>query len=62
MAETGQGPYTHIKVESASPPRSAFQPTYELGQLQSVQTFIGKGRKKGASDDKIHLTHEIQQQ
>lgn len=62
VAETGHGPYTHLEVEMASPRSAPFQPTYELGQLQSVQTFIGKGRRKGASDDKIHLTHEIQQQ
>lgn len=60
-AEISQRPYTHLKVELASPRGAPFQPTYELGQLQSVQTYIGKGRRNGASDDQIHLTHEIQQ-
>lgn len=62
MMKTKPGPYSHREVEVSSPGNATFQPTYELGQLQSVQTFIGKGRKKGTSDDKIHLTHEIRQQ
>ena len=62
VVKTDPGPYGHLEVELPSPQGSTFQPTYELGQLQSIQTFIGKGRRKGASDDKIHLTHEIRQQ
>ncbi|CAF9943010.1 MAG: hypothetical protein ALECFALPRED_010428, partial [Alectoria fallacina] len=62
VAKTVKGPYSHLEAELKSPQGDTFQPTYELGQLQSVQTFIGKGWKKGPSDDKIHLTHEIRQQ
>lgn len=62
VAKPDQGLYSQLEVELSSPQGASFQPTYELGQLQSVQTIIGKGRRKGASDDKIHLTHEIQQQ
>lgn len=59
---TDKGPYSHLEVEKPPARDATFQPTYELGQLQSVQTFIGKGWKRHASEDKIHLTHEIQQQ
>ncbi|KAL9134457.1 MAG: hypothetical protein Q9175_004359 [Cornicularia normoerica] len=62
VKKSNPGPYSDLEVEAPSPGGATFQPTYELGQLQSVQTFIGKGWKKRASDDKIHLTHEIQQQ
>ena len=55
---TARGPY----VEMLSPKGTTPQPSYELGQLGSVQTFIGKGWNRGASDDQIHLTHEIKQQ
>ena len=55
---TARDPY----VETLSPEGTAPQPIYELGQLRSVQTFIGKGWNKGTSDDQIHLTHEIEQQ
>ena len=57
-----KGPYSSLEVEKFPARDATFQPTYELGQLQSVQTFIGKGWKRHASEDKIHLTHEIQQQ
>jgi len=62
VGRTDQGTYNHLEVELPSSGGASFQPSYELGQLQSVQTFIGKGWKKRASDDKIYLTHEIQQQ
>lgn len=62
VMKSDPGPYKDLEVEEPSPEGAIFQPTYELGQLQSVQTFIGKGQGKGASEDKIHLTHEIQQQ
>ena len=62
VTKSSPEPYSHPEVETPSPGHAAYQPTYELGQLQSVQTVIGKGLKKGASDDQIHLTHEIQQQ
>ena len=62
VAKTDQGSCNYVEVESPSSGGASFQPSYELGQLQSVQTFIGKGWKKRASDDRIHLTHEIQQQ
>lgn len=62
MAKSVSVPYGQLGIEASPHRGAAFQPTYELGQLQSVQTFVGKGWKKGASDDKIHLTHEIQQQ
>ena len=57
-----RGPYRPLKVEFDSPGGAASNPTYELGQLRSVQTFIGKGWDSGPSDDQIHLTHDIQQQ
>lgn len=57
-----RGPYHPLEVEMRPPGRASPQPTYELGQLQSVQTIIGKGWDKKTSDDQIHLTHEIQQQ
>lgn len=56
------GSYHPLEVEMRSPGGAPPQPTYELGQLQSVQTIIGKGWDKRTSDDRIHLTHEIQQQ
>lgn len=62
MAKSVSVPYGQLRIEASPHRGAAYQPTYELGQLQSVQTYIGKGWKKGASDDKIHLTHEIQQQ
>ena len=58
----GHPTYDHREVELRSSQGASSEPSYELGQLQSVQTFIGKGWKQRASDDKIHLTHEIQQQ
>ena len=58
----GRSTYNERRVESQSSEGASSQPSYELGQLQSVQTFIGKGWKQKASDDKIHLTHEIHQQ
>lgn len=62
VAKTEQGPYSHLETELPALQGVTLQPTYELGHLQSVQTFIGKGWKRGALDDKIHLTHEIEQQ
>ena len=62
MVKISQGPYSRHVAEVALPRGAALQPTYELGQLRTVQTFIGKGREGAASDDQIHLTHEIQQQ
>ena len=35
--------------------------TYEFGHLKSVRTFIETGQTKAASEDKIHLIHEIRQ-
>ena len=61
VKKSNPGPYSDLEVEAPSPGGTTFQPTYELGQLQSVQIFTGKGWKKRVSDDKIHLTHEIQQ-
>lgn len=57
-----RGPYRPLEVEMMPPGGAPPQPTYEFGQLQSVQTIIGKGWDKKTSDDQIHLTHEIQQQ
>ena len=62
VARTNEEAHNQPEVELPSSEGASFQPSYELTQLQSVQTFIGKGRKKTASDDKIHLTHEISQQ
>ena len=60
--ETTRGPYRHLEVEMLPTGDVTTQPAYEFGQLQSVQTFIAKGHGQGASDDQIHLTHEIKQQ
>ena len=62
VAKTMQEAHNQLKVDLPSSTEAFFQPSYELGQLQSVQTVIGKGGKRTASDDKIHLTHEIKQQ
>ena len=60
--KTTRGPYRHLEVEMFPPGGVAPQPAYDFGQPRSVQTFITKGWSKGASDDQIHLTHEIEQQ
>ena len=62
LAKTMHEAHNQLEVDLPSPTEASFQPSYELGQLQSVQTFIGKEGKRTASDDKIHLTHEIRQQ
>ena len=58
----GNGSYTGMRTEYSKEYDSSAQPTYELGQLQSVRTFIGTNQGGAALDDKIHLTHEIFQQ
>ena len=62
VTKTEHGPYSHLETELPALQGVTLQPNYELGHLQSVQTFIGKGWKRETSDDKIHLTHEIEQQ
>ena len=58
----GDGSYSDMRTEYSKEYGSSAQPTYELGQLQSVRTFIGTAQGGAALDDKIHLTHEIFQQ
>lgn len=55
------GPYTTLDSQPVPPQNLDPYATYEFGQLKSIQTFI---RNEGdrASDDQIHLTHEIEQQ
>ena len=61
-SEQNQGPYIHLGNQPSQPRSLDPYATYELGQLKSVQTFIRRGGDKETSDDKIHLTHEIEQQ
>ena len=58
----GNASYAHTGAEGSNEHNSSAQPSYELGQLQSVRTFIGTTEGGIALDDKIHLTHEIFQQ
>ena len=61
-SEHHAGPYVHLN-DRISPHKSTDPETnYELGQLRSFQTFIGRGGALATSDDKIHLTHEIKQE
>ena len=62
VAKMEQETNNHLEIDLSSSKEASFQPSYELGQLQSVQTLIGNGRKGTASDGKIHLTHELEQQ
>lgn len=59
---TTRRPYRPLEVEMLPPGGVTPQPAYGLGEPRSVQTFIAKGWGQGASDDRIHLTHEIEQQ
>ena len=58
----GNASDTHMGTEYSNRHGSYAQPSYELGQIQSVRTFIGTTQGGAALDDKIHLTHEILQQ
>ena len=58
----GNASYVHTRTECSNEHDDSAQPSYELGQLQSVRTFIGTTEGGAALDDKIHLTHEIFQQ
>ena len=62
VAKADQRLYINLEIELPGPQGATFQPTYELRHLQSVQTFVGKRWGNGASDDNIHLMHEIQPQ
>ena len=58
VAETIQGPYSHLEADLPSPPGATFQPGYQVGQARNVHPSVGKGCKKEASDDdEIYLTH-----
>lgn len=54
-----EGPHVQLDNQPSQPQN--LDPTYELGQVKSVQPFIRRCDKE-ASDDKIRLTHEIEQQ
>ena len=61
-SEYKRGPYAPLQGQPSAPGSLDRDATYELGQLKSVRTIIQSGPRVQASDDKIHLTHEITQQ
>ena len=55
-----KGPYYNISAPESRDTNLSVPLEYELGQLKSVHSLIGTGRRDVvATDDRIHLTREV---